>query len=624
MPVVRAGDPDVVGGAQGLARPVRWVHVSELPEVAAVLSGRELVLTTGQPLTHGVPATESYLESLAAAGVSGLVVELGSYVAELTPFVATSADRLGLPVVALRRITRFVEVTEAVHRLIVADQYAELEFARSVHETFTALSVRRASLDEIVKTAANLLDSSVVLEDLSHRVLALTARHISAAALLEHWETTSRMLPEDTTMVPVGPHTERWGRLILRAHHIPGERARMVLERAAQTLTLHRMIERDRFGLHRQAQTGLIDDMVAGRVVDEQEAVGRAATLGLARRARYVPVVVRVDGGTGREAGQERVTGAAKRAAGAGGRAGDMTDRPMRGTGRTARGSDEVAVGTESAIGEVGRAAGVAETATGAPGRAGHAPGRSRRSASRQLRAVDGVGSGRVPRGSELDPVARERRAAELLDAAGHGVALSRATALGAADDRQVTLILGLSGGGELDRRLSEVCAAIAAEVRRTDGVERVAIGVGAESESLLDTARELTHAAHVAEVALSLNSTAPRPFYRSGDVRLRGLLSLIRNEPGVQRFSETELSELLHHDIRHRVDLTRTLRGFLDLAGNKTELARRMNISRPTLYDRLARIERILEVDLDDGEIRTSLHTALLIRDLGVRPGDS
>ncbi|WP_228817713.1 PucR family transcriptional regulator [Nocardia transvalensis] len=521
MPVVRAGEPEVAGGREGLSRPVRWVHVSEVSDVATLLAGRELILTTGQPLAHGTRASVTYLESLAAAGVSGLVVELGSYVTELSPPVVAAADRLGLPVVALRRITRFVEVTESVHRVIVADQYAELEFAHSVHETFTALSVRRASLPEIVKTAANLLDSSVILEDLAHRVLALTARHTSTAALLENWESTSRMLSDDWSVVPVGPHTQRWGRLILRSNRIPTARARMVLERAAQTLTLHRMIEKDRFGLHRQAQTGLIDDMVGGRVSDEQDAVARAAALGLARRARYVPLAIHV----------------------------------------------------------------------AAP--------------------------------VEADPVARQRRGAALLDAVGHGVALTKATALSAADQHRVTVILAVGRGGDLDERLGEVCTAIGAEVRRVDGVRRVAIGVGAESESLLDTARELTHAGHVAEVALSLKSAAPRAFYRSGDVRLRGLLSLIRNEPGVQRFAETELSALLRHDIRHRGDLAVTLRQFLDVAGNKTELARRMNISRPTLYDRLARIERILDVDLDDGEVRTSLHTALLIRDLTAMPDE-
>ncbi|WP_067698869.1 PucR family transcriptional regulator [Nocardia jejuensis] len=518
MPVVRAGQPKLVGGGS-LDRPVRWVHVSELPDVAKLLVGRELILTTGQALSTGDADTVEYLESLSLAGVSGLVVELGTYVRELPPLVAATADRLRLPVIALGSVVRFVEITEAVHRVIVADQYAELEFARTVHETFTALSVRRGSLAEIVKTAAEMLDASVVLEDLTHRVLTMTARHAATSTLLDKWETTSRLLADtDANVVPVGPHTQRWGRLILRSNRVPNTRARMVLERAAQTLTLHRMIERDRFGLHRQAQTGLIDDMINGRLTDERDAVALAATLGLARRSRYIPMAI------------------------------------------------DVAAATES------------------------------------------------------DPVAHQRRTAAILDAAMHGTALAKATALAApGHGNRVTLILAVSRTGDLDRILTAVGTAIGSEVRRVAGVDRVVLGVSAESDSLLDTARELPRAAHVAEVALSLSPSTPRPFYRSGDVRLRGLLSLIRDEPGVQRFAETELSALLRHDIHHSTDLTRTLRQFLDLAGNKTELAKRLNISRPTLYDRLSRIERILDVDLDAGETRTSLHAALLIRDLTV-----
>lgn len=518
MPVVRAGEPEVVGAA-ALDRPVRWVHVSDLPDVAELLVGGELMLTTGLALTGGDESTVAYLSSLAAAGVAGLVIELGDAVPRLSPIIAETADALGLPVIALHRVTRFVEITEAVHRVIVADQYAELEFARTVHETFTELSVRRAALAEIVETAADMLDSSVVLEDLAHRVLALTARHTSTSAILENWETTSRLLPEGWDVVQVGPHTQRWGRLILRSSGLATPRARMVLERAAQTLTLHRMIDKDRFGLHRQAQTGLIDDMVNGRVLDERDAQARAAALGLlTRRARYVPLAI------------------------------------------------DVAALAES------------------------------------------------------DQVARQRRSAGVLDAVTHGLGLSKATALTAAEhgDR-VGMVLAIPRSADLDDRLRTVCSAIIAEVRRVEGVRRVVIGVGAEADSLLDTARELAQAAHVAEVALSLDAASDRPraFYRSGDIRLRGLLSSIRNDPGVQSFAETELSALLRYDIRHAADLTRTLRQFLDVAGNKTELAKRLNISRPTLYDRLARIERILDVDLEDGESRTSLHTALLIRDL-------
>ncbi|HEV3068051.1 MAG TPA: helix-turn-helix domain-containing protein, partial [Streptosporangiaceae bacterium] len=46
---------------------------------------------------------------------------------------------------------------------------------------------------------------------------------------------------------------------------------------------------------------------------------------------------------------------------------------------------------------------------------------------------------------------------------------------------------------------------------------------------------------------------------------------------------------------------------------GNKAAAAARAHLARPTLYERLAAIERILGVSLDSAESRTSLHAALL-----------
>ncbi|MFE1595694.1 PucR family transcriptional regulator [Nocardia sp. NPDC058705] len=563
-PVMQAGQPEVIC-ATNLDRPVRWVHVSDQAAVADLLVGSELILTTGQALAAPEQARIAYLRSLSAAGIAGLVVELGSYVSELGPVVAATAAELGLPVIVLHRVTRFVEITEAVHRAIVADQYAELEFARTVHETFTELSVRRAALAEIVQTAATMLDASVVLEDLSHRVLAATARHTSSAALLDDWESVSRMLPAGPGVVGVGPHTQRWGRLILRSERAQTSRVSMVLERAAQTITLHRMIDKDRFGLHRQAQTGLIADLVEGRVTDERDAQARAAALGLHRRARYVPLALEIE------------TGAA---------------------------SDPVAAQRRSAAIVEAVTHGLGLVDASALSAAEHRPGRLRSSGARG--AVSESARAAPARGRGAEP-----------DAAIPSTAALPGRLRGGADGERIMVILGVTRGGELDARLTEVCAAVLGEVRRVDGVRRAVAGVGPDSDSLLDAAGRLAHATGVAEVALSMISAPARMFFRSADIRLRGLLSLIRDEPGVQSFAEAELGALLRYDIRQTTDLTGTLRRFLDLAGNKTELAKALAISRPTLYDRLARIERVLAVDLDDGESRTSLHAALLVRDL-------
>ena len=54
------------------------------------------------------------------------------------------------------------------------------------------------------------------------------------------------------------------------------------------------MIERDRTGLHQQAQSGLIDEVLRDRMSDEREIAVRAHALGLRKTSRYFPVTVRV------------------------------------------------------------------------------------------------------------------------------------------------------------------------------------------------------------------------------------------------------------------------------------------------------------------------------------------
>lgn len=163
--MVQAGLPEVVS-SEHLDSPVRWVHVSEMADLSGLLQGGELVLTTGSALRD---APRAYLEGMKRAGAVGVVVELGTRVEALPDSVAEVAQALGLPLVLLHRQTRFVEVTEAVHRLIVADQYEELAFAHRTHQTFTDLSMRRPTLADIVRAAAEMINESVVLEDLSIR-----------------------------------------------------------------------------------------------------------------------------------------------------------------------------------------------------------------------------------------------------------------------------------------------------------------------------------------------------------------------------------------------------------------------------------------------------------------------
>src|SRR3954447_24667512 len=77
LPAVRRGEPAVRAGSGHLDRPGRWVHVSEVSDIAHLLEGGELILTTGIALPESPAALTTYVDELAAVGVSGVAVELG-------------------------------------------------------------------------------------------------------------------------------------------------------------------------------------------------------------------------------------------------------------------------------------------------------------------------------------------------------------------------------------------------------------------------------------------------------------------------------------------------------------------------------------------------------------------
>lgn len=306
LPVVAAGAPRVIGGAAYLDRRVRWVHLSDTADLTGLLQGGELVMSTGLTLAGSPDQVGTYLRMLAELRVSALIVELGLHVIEMPSCVADLADELTLPVIALDRPIRFVDVTELVHRMIIADRYDELQFARAVHEAFTSLNIGRASPTDIVTKASEILHAPVVLEDLNRHVLAFCRAGAAAADLLDGWADRSRRhggaAEVEWSTAPVGVGVEQWGRLVLPGHAGGSGPARMVLERAAQSLQLQRMIEQDRDALLVQALGGLLDDLVSGRITDEADALARAGALGLAVSARYIPLVIKVPRAPGGDA----------------------------------------------------------------------------------------------------------------------------------------------------------------------------------------------------------------------------------------------------------------------------------------------------------------------------------
>jgi purine catabolism regulator len=529
LPAVAGGAPRVVAGADRLATPVRWAHVAEIPEISTLLRGGELVLTTGIGLPTDAVGRAAYLRTLADVPVAGLAVELGrAFVGRLPAAMVSQAQELGLVLVELRREVAFVEVTEQVHALVLDAQVARLRATQAVHEAFTEMSVEGAEPEHVLRLVARLAHAPVVLENLAHQVLAHDPAGGDPGRLLERWQARSRRVrPEGRTawdvdagllVTTVGARGHDWGRLLLVRDAEPEPLDVVLLERAAATLALNRLLARDLEGLERQTHRSLLAALLA-HTEPGADVVLRARALGVPLEGRrLLGVVVRLWAPAG---------------------------APTGGLEGQARLRD---------IGEC---------------------------------------------------VAHAARAA--------GVA----ALVGALDDRGIGVLAALSPR----QRDVDVLPSLADEVRRSVkgrlpnvDADRLVVAAGSVVGGPRDARRSLVEAGQVADAAAHLSTTAP--FLRLPDLRVRGLLQLLREDPRVHTFVEREIGALLAHDAASGEDLTGTLRHYLAAGRNKSSAATAAHLSRPAFYDRLARVETVLGADLDDVETCTSLHVALLAHD--------
>lgn len=303
LPVIRQGVATVVAGSAGLDRPVRWVHVAEIADIAPLLRGGELVLTTGIALPDDPDALTRYVDELASAGVVGVVVELVRHWSHALPrALVAAAERHSLPLVTLSRETRFVAVTEAVVGLIVEAQVAELRAAERVHETFTALTVAGAEPAEVLREVARASGLPVVLETLGHDVLAYDAAGADPAELVADWAARSRAVKATARtsydaeagwlVTVVGARGNDWGRLVLVSPTEPAHRLVVIAERAASALAVHRLVARDRESLERHAHRTLLTELLSSPTTADLTA--RAGALGVPlQRRRLLGVSVR-------------------------------------------------------------------------------------------------------------------------------------------------------------------------------------------------------------------------------------------------------------------------------------------------------------------------------------------
>ncbi|MGW0586076.1 PucR family transcriptional regulator ligand-binding domain-containing protein, partial [Streptomyces sp. NPDC002920] len=243
-------------------------------------------------------AQAEYIRSLHRAEAAAVVLGLGRAFPAPPDVMRRAADRCGLPMVVLHRPFPFAELTEEVQSRLVRRKFAAVSLSEAVRTALTGLITAGAPLQRLLDQIAHHTGCPVVVTNLAHRVLATAGERSAVDDVLRDWERIARQAGgsegDGWIRAELGGRGERWGQIMLCGYRGDTAGGRLLADRAAEALVLHRMLAgSSAHTWEEQSAESLLTDLVSG-VVPARQLLPRARAAGLpVNRRTFVPLVVR-------------------------------------------------------------------------------------------------------------------------------------------------------------------------------------------------------------------------------------------------------------------------------------------------------------------------------------------
>jgi PucR family transcriptional regulator, purine catabolism regulatory protein len=144
----------VIAGHAGVDRrgPIRWAHISELPDPTPWLEGGELLLTTGLGIKDSAHLQRRFVTGLAERGVVGVGFAMDVTLTAVPEAMIAACDELALPLFTVPYEIPFIAVSRRVAQHAFDEHYATLRSAVDLHRQVLADVIADAGVPQVLST----------------------------------------------------------------------------------------------------------------------------------------------------------------------------------------------------------------------------------------------------------------------------------------------------------------------------------------------------------------------------------------------------------------------------------------------------------------------------------------
>jgi PucR family transcriptional regulator, purine catabolism regulatory protein len=307
----------LLAGSKSTSNPVRWVHITEVPDPTKWLKGGELLLTTGYGFVGPEEQQIAQLQRLIDHNISGLGFGTGFSFDKVPPALVKVAEEYGFPLFEVPYHVPFIAITEAVASKIVNEQYSLLQRSLAVHEKLTKIVLEEKGLEAILSTLSALVGCSAVLFDFHGVVLCEAAyrRHLGGELIADLWRQISdrRANRQNFALSIAGVGSGVQVYPVVASHRIGAflaavkdsgdfsEYDRIILHNVVTVTALELVKKKAVAETEKRLAGDFFDELIASDLYEE-EIARRLAFFGLDPQAPHLIVLVDVDGDNGERA----------------------------------------------------------------------------------------------------------------------------------------------------------------------------------------------------------------------------------------------------------------------------------------------------------------------------------